>query len=110
MSRKLRSIMEAADRLTVSSIAQEPYCVTEQNFPGAFAEAVRERYDWLPVRESDGVIRRIVETRHLEHLTSWRQVENQARKVGVDDLVAVEAPVFSILDRIQERPFLLCLG
>lgn len=108
---KLESIMEAADRLTVGSIAEEPYCVDSRSPLSEIREhAVNQGYDWMPVRDDDGVIRRMVETNRLEYLTDFGEVKDQARKVTVDDLVGTEAPIFSILKRLQDRPFLLCLG
>jgi hypothetical protein len=74
-----------------------------------FAHAKKEGYDWLPVRNEDG-IHHIVETRRLEHIATWGEVKDQGRKVTVDDLVARDAPVLSILERLEKRGFLLCLG
>jgi hypothetical protein len=111
VSEKLKSIMEAADRLTVDTITTVPYCATaERPLSETFAHAKREGFDWLPVRDEDGAIRRVVETRRLRHLSTWSEVKDQARKVTVDELVSGDAPMLSILARIGERPFLLCLG
>jgi hypothetical protein len=110
MTEKLKSIMEAADRVTVRSIAQTPYCVETTQTPAEILAVATERgYDSLPVRE-DSVIRRIIQTRDLEHLDSWSNVASRARKITVDDLVGGDAPIFSALERIGRRPFLLCLG
>ncbi len=110
MTEKMKSIMEAADRVTVRSIAQTPYCVQTTQTPAEMlAVATERRYDSLPIREH-GVIRRIIRTRDLEHLASWSNLASRARKITVEDLVAGDAPIFSALERIGQRPFLLCLG
>src|ERR1039458_5036294 len=85
MTEKMKSIMEAADRITVRSIASTPYCPDMTQAPAKALAVARERsYDWLPIRE-DGFIRRVIQTKDLEGLTSWDNVARSARKVTVDD-------------------------
>jgi hypothetical protein len=104
-------VMKAADLVTVGSIAEEPWCVDSTRPPSEFyCEAVTRGFDWLPVRDDDKLIRRVVQTSHLEELASFGEVKNSARKLGVEDLVGADAPILSVLDRLQDRPFLFCLG
>ena len=110
MASKLKSIMDAADRLTVDAIAQEPYCVPRpESVEDVCRYAKKESFDLLPVRETNGAIRRTVKTALLEGLSTWPEVLERAESLTVDDLIAREAPVLSILGRIQDRP-LFCLG
>jgi CBS domain-containing protein len=110
MSGRLRSSMEAADRLTVGTIAQPPYCVSpDKNVREVYDHAKREGFDVLPIKDPEGRIRTVVETSHLETMTDWDQLRARARPVNIDDLVAAAAPMFSVLDRIVDGP-LLCLG
>jgi hypothetical protein len=103
--------MKAADLLTVGSIAEQPSCVDSHKPLSEIREhAVNQGYDWMPVRDDDGMIRQLVETKKLKGLEKFSEVKDQARKVTVADLVGTETPIFSILKRLQDRPFLLCLG
>lgn len=120
MITSLEAVMRAADRITVDAIAQSPACLA----PGDSVQLVyegarREGFDWLLFRDRDGAIRRFIRPDLLSDVSTWEAVNERAtgegpysRFVGVDDLVARDAPIFSILDRLDRRiefP-LLCLG
>lgn len=110
----LKNLLETADRITVDAVCQPPYCAdlrTTSPRP-TYEHATAEGFTYLPVREADGSIRRLVRTEDLAHLEAWDDLSADLDPIGVDDLVARDAPILSLLDRLArvDRPLLLCLG
>lgn len=111
-SNKLTSIMEMANRLTVDDIAQAPLCGGDETtaVDDVCASASHQGFDWLPLKDPDGIIRRMVEVAKLEGVKSWKQARSRSEVIGVERIVAGSAPMFSILDRFDDPRPLMCLG
>jgi hypothetical protein len=109
---QLRSLLLAAERLTVGDISQAPEVanVSDPNPSRASEIALREGFTWMPIQEPGG-IRRMIRGEDLLQLTSWKQLDAVATAIEVHHLVPRDAGLFSILDRFsEEQPILFCLG
>ena len=110
----LRGLLTSADDLRVDAIAQDPFCAEPgARDPRATYEEARERgFDYLPVRDADGLIRRLVPTASLATAENWDFLGSDAIQLSTDQLVARDSPAFSLLDRLAERDgeLLFCLG
>jgi hypothetical protein len=110
----LRGLLESADGLRVDAIAQDPFCARpDHDDPRSIYNEARERgFDNLPVQDSDGRIRRVVSTSALANATDWDFLRSAATPLSTDQLVARDAPAFSLLERLgdEETDLLFCLG
>jgi hypothetical protein len=110
----LRGLLTSADDLRVDAIAQDPFCAEPHaTNPRVTYKNARERgFDYLPVRDADGLIRRVIPTAALENAQTWDFLESEAIPLSADQLVARDAPAFTLLDRLAERDgdLLFCLG
>lgn len=108
----LSSILTSANDLRVGAIAQPPFCADpdRDGVQATHEHAAKHGYDHLPVRDDDGVIRRVVPTRALEHTDSWAHAFGEATSISTDQLAARDAPVFSLLERLQTHEVLFTLG
>ena len=111
----LQSLFDSVDELRVGALAQTPFCAdfgSGTSPPETYAEASERGYDHLPVRDRDGVIRRVVATAALKDVSTWSRVGKHAVPLTTDTLVARDAPAFSLLDRFvePEHEMLFCLG
>jgi hypothetical protein len=108
----VRSLRSSADDLRVDAVAQPPFCAepSRASPQETFKEASRLGYDFLPVRDDDGVIRRVVATAVLRNSNGWDGVAAGMQVIETDSLVARDAPVFSLLDRFAVREVLFSLG
>lgn len=107
----IRELLTSLRQLTVGSVSQEPFVLAWGDPRGPqffFAHASTEGFTQLPVRTGRS-IDRIVDTLELEGVSDWDSAPN-GRPIMVDDLVARDAPLFSLLPRLSERDLLLCLG
>lgn len=109
---KLRSIMDAADQITVGTIAQPAYCGghSAPSVAEVYAYAKRQGFDWVPLRDADKKIYKMVAVMSMQNLATWGEVEDQATLITLDQIVARDAPMFSILDRLERKKLLFCLG
>jgi len=108
----LHTLLESAESLRVDAVAQVPFCAdVVGSLPAEVHLAAVERgFDLLPIREDDGRIRRVVETRALRCAVNWEHALSSAVVLDADALVAREAPVFSLLERFDGREILFTLG
>lgn len=108
----LSSILDSADDLRVGAIAQRPYCADPKRdgLRETFDYATEQGYDYLPMRDEDDGIRRIVATSTLARARSWDAVRRKASTLSADQLVARDAPVFSLLERLTSQEVLFTLG
>jgi hypothetical protein len=108
---QIRELLSSVGHLTVDSVSQAPFCLEwgDPRGPRFFRDhASAEGYTALPVREGRS-INCIVQTAELADVTDWARVP-LGRPIEVDDLVARDAPLFSLLPRLDHRELLLCLG
>jgi hypothetical protein len=114
VSDRLALLLNAAERLTVDLIAQEPVTVQPTtNTPGwARSTAEKEHFDVLPLRESNGRIVRYVRRTALDRHDSDTEWEGVVfGDILPDDIVSAASPMLELLDRFtQERPLLFVLG
>jgi hypothetical protein len=111
MPPQLRELLNSANRLTVDSVSQTPFFLEwgDPRGPRFFYEQARaEGFTQLPVRQQRSTTR-IVLSAELATLDDWRD-SSIGRPIEVDDLVSRDAPLFSLLRRLQMRELLLCLG
>jgi len=111
MPPQIRDLLTSLNQLTVASVSQVPFVVPWEDPRGPaffFEQATAERYTQLPILR-DRSIRRIVETAALANVTEWDSAPD-GRRIEVEDLVARDAPLFSVLHRLEDRPLLLSLG
>ena len=111
----LQSLFESVYELRIGALAQTPFCAdlrSGKSPTDIHAEAIERGFDDLPVRDTDGVIRRVVATSALRSASGWSDVQKRAVTLTADTLVARDAPAFSLLDRFAEpdRVILFCLG
>jgi hypothetical protein len=110
----LRGLLESADGLRVDAIAQDPFCAQPDRADprSTYIEARERGFDNLPVRDSDGRIRRVVPTSALANATDWEFLKLAANPLSTDQLVARDAPAFSLLERLAHEgtDLLFCLG
>jgi hypothetical protein len=108
----LQTLLQSAEDLRVDAVAQRPFCAEPKRLSPrqTYDDATKLGFDWLPVRDSDNQIRRIVSTSSLRDAASWDVVVRDAVLLDADALVARDAPVFSLLDRFVERDVLFSLG
>lgn len=110
----MEHLLAAAERLTVDLIAQPPIGVdpTRQSPAEAADKAVQERYDVLPIVESDGRIVKYVRRQVLENHRAdadWTYVS--LCEILPDDLATATTPLLDLLGRFtRERPRLFVLG
>lgn len=95
----------------ICALAQVPVCAdpTTDSPRSTYEQARTQGFDILPVREANGVIRRVVRVRLLADAQDWRILES-ADLIAADEIVARDAPVFSLLDRFNHRSLLFALG
>src|SRR5438105_4395672 len=93
----LRGLLASADELRVDAIAQEPFCVdpSRGDLKSTYDEARARGFEYLPVRDSDGMIRRVVPTEVLAN-ADWTTAQPHAVLLNADQLVARDAPAFSL--------------
>jgi hypothetical protein len=72
--------------------------------------ATERGYDILPVEDASGSIVSTVATRTLDQATSWEAVLAQQELLTPERLVAREAPVLRLLDRLEQHEILFTLG
>jgi hypothetical protein len=111
----IQSLFNSVDELRVGALAQAPFCAdlgAGKKPTEVYAEATERGFDNLPVRDRDGVIRRMVATSALRDASKWSDVGRRAITLTADTLVARDAPAFSLLDRFAEpgHEILFCLG
>jgi hypothetical protein len=91
-----------------------PFCVdlSRGDLKKTYHEACKRGFDHLPVRDSDGMIRRVVPTAALANVDSWEGAERHAAPLNADLLIARDAPAFSLLERLAHGSgdVLFCLG
>lgn len=108
----LRTLLTTAEDLRVDAIAQEPFCAepARRSPADTYVRAIRQGFDTLPIRDDDGHIRRVIPTTCLSGATTWTQVLDDAIPLDADALVARDAPVFSVLERLAASEVLFTLG
>jgi len=107
--------MVAADRLTVSLLAQAAETVHVGNDTplAAFERAETHGYDWMPLRDRDGQVTRLVSRSELQRLRDQRtfpDVRRLGRPISVRHLISLESPIHVLVRRLADEPFLCCLG
>jgi hypothetical protein len=112
---KLSALTEAANQLPVALIAQEPDSVslTLEGVRTALKVGLEQRYTIMPIREPDHSIRRFVTVEDMRRLKGdLPALHNVATPIRVEDVVALESPILSLLGRFQEqeRELLFVLG
>jgi hypothetical protein len=111
MPPQLRELLSSVDHLTVDSVSQTPFVLEwgDERGPRHFyAHAQAEGFTQLPVRQGRSITR-ILTTADLARVNDWPD-PSIGRPIEVDDLVSRDAPLFSLLRRLQGRELLLCLG
>jgi hypothetical protein len=110
----LELLLEAAERLSVDLIAQEPVSVRlESDTPGyARYVAAAENFDVLPIEERDGRIVRYVRRSALEsHGSDTEWIGLEFVEIHPDEIVSSTSPLLDLLDRLShDIPRLFVLG
>lgn len=108
----LSSLLASADDLRVDALAQEPWCARPVlDDPQSTYEIATERgYDVLPVQDGTGSIVSTVARDTLRDQKSWDAVLVRQEPLTAERLVAREAPVLRLLDRLEAQEVLFTLG
>src|SRR3954470_21363521 len=108
----LKSLLDSADDLRVAALAVKPFCALPDSsrVVDAYETATDRGYDILPVQVGAAPIVKMVATKWLRGETSWDAVLQRAEPLTAERLVAREASVFRLLDRLEEYDILFTLG
>jgi hypothetical protein len=113
-SDRLTLLLEAAERLTVDLVTQDPVAVRIGSDTPGYARHVAdaENFDVLPIKEHDGRIIRFVRRTSLERCESGEEWDGiPLEDIHPDEIVSATAPLLELLDRFSaECPRLFVLG
>lgn len=108
----LRSLVASADGLRVDALVQTPWCAKPMSMTvrQTCDLAVERSFDILPIEDADGQILSTIATLDLQAASSWDDVLPHRKPLTPDRLVAREAPVLRLLERLERHEILFTLG